>query len=143
VKATTGDMPTINSGQIDGSAESLETPTPAQALVKLAAYRIDLNPSHLNVVLQKMDDEFVTGLWQLGFLDSINWQALGAPIGLVASVRASLQEKETGDGSFHTAAAEIVAHSAVQRFSDITHDLSFSDEAFPRFSSIRSSGMLP
>jgi hypothetical protein len=144
VKATMGDISTVNSGQINGMAESLQAPTPAQALVQLAAYRIDLNPSHLSVVLQKMDDEFVTELWQLGFLDSINWQALGAPIGLIAAVRACLQEKETGDGSkiFQPAAPEIVAPSTVQRFSDITHDLTSSTRASTEFSSKRSTGML-
>jgi hypothetical protein len=137
VKVTISDMSTINSGQIIGMAESLQAPTPAQALVQLAAYRIDLNPSHLSVVLQKMEDEYVTELWQLGFLDSINWQALGAPIGLIAAVRACLQEKETGDGSkiFHTAAPKIVAPS--------THDLTSSNRVSTGFSKRRSTGMLP
>lgn len=150
------DVSTIHSGHINGTVhvECLKAPSPAQALVQLAAYRIDLNPSHLSRIVQKMDDEVVTELWQLKFLDSINWQGLGAPIGLVAAIRACLQEKEiAGSKILHApstatgaAAASALATSSAERFSEIANDINGYIRS-PLTSGFqqkrRSTGMLP
>ena len=98
-----------------------KTPSAAQALVQLAAYRIDLSPRHLQVVVDKLDEEFVTELWQLSFLDSINWKDLGAPIGLVAAIRACLQEKEESNEILDTLLSSSTTSIQLdQRYSEIT-----------------------
>lgn len=75
--------------------ESLPTaPSPAQALVQAAAYRIDLDPSKLKTLLQTMKEEMVTERWQLNFMDFPCWREMGFPIGLIASIRALMKEEE-------------------------------------------------
>ena len=130
-----------DSGYLNQLGESLETPSSAQALVQLAAYRIDLAPNYLSAVIKKLDQEFVTEIWQLKFLDSANWKALGAPIGLVAAVRASLQEKEATN-SVPDPAEGINAYG--DRFSEITDPLGgVSEHSIDHRTSKRSStGML-
>lgn len=66
----------------------------AQALVQTAAYRIDLNPSKLGIFLHAMDAELVTEMWQLQFMDFPSWREMGFPVGLIASIRAVLEEEE-------------------------------------------------
>ena len=104
-----------------------KTPSAAQALVQLAAYRIDLSPRHLEVVVDRLDEEFITELWQLSFLDSVNWKELGAPIGLVAAIRACLQEKEESNEiidtlhSSSTTSLQLHTQSSTDpRYSEIT-----------------------
>lgn len=69
------------------------TTSSAAALVQIAAYRIDLPQMILRKILDRLQEEFIGEEWQLKFLDSHNWQALGAPMGLVAAVRSCLEEK--------------------------------------------------
>ena len=67
----------------------------ATALIQIAAYRIDLPQGTLDRILDRLREECIKEEWQLKFMDSYNWQALGAPIGLVAAVRSCLQDKAT------------------------------------------------
>lgn len=69
----------------------------ARNLVELAAYRIDLQPSKLKHLLQIMEEELITEVWQLHYLDSANWKDMGFPIGLVASIRRLLHEKDIAE----------------------------------------------
>jgi hypothetical protein len=74
--------------------ESKSALSSAQTIVQLAAYRIDLHGQRLDAVMQRMDEESIHGIWQLNFLDSLNYQIMNFPIGLVASIRACLQDDE-------------------------------------------------
>jgi hypothetical protein len=71
------------------------TTSSAAALIQIAAYRIDLPQGTLENILYRLREECIEEEWQLKFMDSYNWQALGAPIGLVATVRSCLQNKAT------------------------------------------------
>jgi hypothetical protein len=90
---------------LEQSTDSLqcEDTTPitssAAALIQIAAYRIDLPHGTLERILDRLGDECIKEEWQLKFMDSYNWQALGAPIGLVAAVRSCLQGKTASTGT--------------------------------------------
>jgi hypothetical protein len=63
-------------------------------LIQLAGYRIDLEQDRIDQVLESLSKECIKEEWQLRHIDSIQWNLLKAPIGLVASVRACLEEHE-------------------------------------------------
>lgn len=71
--------------------------SPAQTLVEVAAYRIDLQSSKLNHLLHILEEELITEVWQLHYLDSANWKDMGFPVGLVASIRRLINEKQRAD----------------------------------------------
>jgi hypothetical protein len=88
----------------------------AAALVEVAAYRIDLDQDRLDVVLDNLWKECIKEEWQLQHLDSLNYRMLQVPIGLAASIRACLLEKqyveEDGYGS------GLIQRNAVQCLND-------------------------
>ncbi|CAJ1958218.1 unnamed protein product [Cylindrotheca closterium] len=84
-----------NSSTSEYSSETM--PSSAQVLVQAAAYRIDLDPSKLSFLLHAMNEELVTELWQLQYMDFPSWRELGFPVGLIASIRALLEEEESSD----------------------------------------------
>ena len=64
----------------------------AASIVTTAAERIgDVDPQP---VIQNLSKEKVREDWQLEYLDSHQWQILGAPMGLVASIRRCLDERK-------------------------------------------------
>jgi hypothetical protein len=67
-----------------------------EAIVHEAAVRIGLATNHCVVqnVCNRMNEELVTEEWQLEFIDSLQWEKLGAPIGLVAAVRSVLSSQQ-------------------------------------------------
>mmetsp|Transcript_12453 Transcript_12453/g.29679 ORF Transcript_12453/g.29679 Transcript_12453/m.29679 type:complete len:386 (+) Transcript_12453:86-1243(+) len=71
--------------------------SPAQTLVEMAAYRIDLDPSKVKFLLHIMKEELITETWQLHYMDSANWRDMGFPIGLVASIRRLMHEKDMAE----------------------------------------------
>jgi len=79
---------------VNDDGHSNEMPTSAQALVQAAAYRIDLDPSRLKILLQAMKEELVTETWQLNYMDFPSWREMGFPVGLIASIRAVKEEEE-------------------------------------------------
>ncbi|CAJ1958216.1 unnamed protein product [Cylindrotheca closterium] len=66
----------------------------AESLVEMAAYRIDLEPSKVKFLQHIMKKELITEVWQLHYMDSANWREMGFPIGLVASIRRLMHEKD-------------------------------------------------
>ena len=61
-------------------------------IVMVAAERVEnLDPKD---ILAKMDQEKIKEAWQLEFVDALQWQMLGAPVGLVAAVRRCLAEQK-------------------------------------------------
>ncbi|KAL3941608.1 MAG: hypothetical protein SGBAC_004056 [Bacillariaceae sp.] len=66
--------------------------SPIQNLVEMATYRIDFEPSKVKFLLQIMEEELITKVWQLQYMDSANWRDMGFPIGLVASIRRLMHE---------------------------------------------------
>ena len=109
--------------KMESNVEYPETSSPAQALVRLAAYRIDLSPARLGCLFRRLDEEYVTEIWQLKSMDSLNWQILGAPLGVVTAVRACLQEEEK---SGNIDASQSMLLKEQQRVSDISNS-SISD----------------
>jgi hypothetical protein len=74
---------------------SLDT-TSAETRVREAAACIGWNNEHrLSTVLNCMNEEQVIFAWQLPALDSAQWKALGAPIGLAAAVKQLALLKES------------------------------------------------
>lgn len=64
----------------------------AASIITAAAERIgDIDPQEL---LQKLESERIREDWQLEYLDSLQWQMLGVPMGLVASIRRCLVERK-------------------------------------------------
>ena len=64
----------------------------AASIVALAAERLgDVDPQEL---FRKLEAEKIREDWQLEYLDSQQWQMLGVPMGLVASVRRCLAERK-------------------------------------------------
>lgn len=64
----------------------------AASIVATAAERIgDVDPQD---VIANLEKEKVREDWQLEYLDSHQWQVLGAPMGLVASIRRCLTERK-------------------------------------------------
>jgi hypothetical protein len=66
--------------------------SPAADLILEAGDRIQLTPSQ--GLLQGLKREAVNKVWQLEYLDSYQWEVLGAPMGLVTSVRRCLEERK-------------------------------------------------
>ena len=87
---------------LDQSSSSIMSPcgatkpinSSAAALIQVAAYRIDLEPAIVDRVLLRLEEECIKEEWQLKFVDSCNWKQMGTPIGLQASIRSCLQEKD-------------------------------------------------
>lgn len=64
----------------------------AASIVSWAAERLgDVDPQEL---FQKLEAEKIREDWQLEYLDSQQWQMLGVPMGLVASIRRCLAERK-------------------------------------------------
>ena len=62
----------------------------AGLIVTAAAERVEtVDPTD---ILTKMDQEKINEAWQLEFVDALQWQMLGAPVGLVAAIRRCLAE---------------------------------------------------
>lgn len=71
---------------------SSSTTSVAASIVAWAAERMgDVDPQEL---FQKLEAEKIREDWQLEYLDSQQWQMLGAPMGLVASIRRCLAERK-------------------------------------------------
>eukprot|EP00934_Nitzschia_sp_Nitz4_P001958 Nitzschia sp. Nitz4//scaffold87_size112219//39947//40441//NITZ4_004069-RA/size112219-processed-gene-0.4-mRNA-1//1//CDS//3329559354//1958//frame0 len=87
----------------------------AAQMVEFAAYRIDLEPERVQPVLDRLEEEAIREEWQLQFLDSINFETMGFPLGLVASVRSCLEDKQNPEGSYNTCRTS-VASSAFDEF---------------------------
>jgi WD40 repeat protein len=70
--------------------------SPAEAIVYDAAVRIGLATANsaLQNVCNRMKQELVKEEWQLQFIDSFQWEKMGAPIGLVAAIRNIISQKE-------------------------------------------------
>jgi len=98
-----------------------EVPSPAQALVQLSAYRIDFHGPRFSDLIRRLDEELVTEIWQLSQLDSINFQAMDVPIGLVASIRACLEDTHEPNGEDPT---RLRNRMRGQRISDISSQAS-------------------
>jgi len=61
-------------------------------IVMMAAERVEnLDPTD---ILSKMDHEKINEAWQLEYVDALQWQMLGVPVGLVAAIRRCLAEQK-------------------------------------------------
>jgi len=110
---------------------SNEMPSSAQALVQAAAYRIDLSPSKLKILLRTMKEELVTEMWQLNYMDVPSWREMGFPVGLIASIRTALEEEELLEGE------EIQDSKGSHRRRAIANDNSSGDLVVPKATSLR------
>jgi len=65
-------------------------------LVREAGAEIGINPDEplLNEIIAKLKKEFIVHDWQVAKLDSAQWQALGAPMGLAVAIQAHLEEEQ-------------------------------------------------
>jgi hypothetical protein len=64
----------------------------AASIVVAAAERIHFSDPHS--ILQRLEKEAIQEDWQLEYLDSVQWQALEVPMGLVSSIRCCLEERK-------------------------------------------------
>jgi hypothetical protein len=72
----------------------------AASTVVAAAERIQFaDPHH---ILQRLEKEAIKEDWQLEYLDSVQWQVLEVPMGLVSSIRRCLEERKRSRSSSAT-----------------------------------------
>jgi hypothetical protein len=69
----------------------------AASIVVASADRIQF--SDPRSILERLEKESIKEDWQLQYLDSIQWQALEVPMGLVSSIRHCLEERKRSRSS--------------------------------------------
>eukprot|EP00934_Nitzschia_sp_Nitz4_P007894 Nitzschia sp. Nitz4//scaffold87_size112219//101111//101671//NITZ4_004090-RA/size112219-processed-gene-0.11-mRNA-1//1//CDS//3329559417//7884//frame0 len=58
-------------------------------------------------LLDKLENENIREEWQLEYLDSHQWETLGAPMGFVAALRKVLEERKEAEDRFSASAANL------------------------------------
>jgi len=98
----------------------------AASIVTSAAERIgDFDPQDL---LHKLESEKIREDWQLEYLDSQQWQMLGVPMGLVASIRRSLVERKQNEQESRSPLTELSPRKKTLTPSLLTERLVSLDE---------------
>jgi hypothetical protein len=72
----------------------------AASIIVAAAEGIQFTDPHS--ILQRLEKEAIKEDWQLEYLDSVQWQALEVPMGLVSSIRRCLEERKRSRSSSPT-----------------------------------------
>ena len=67
--------------------------SPAGAVLLKASDRIQYSSAETQELLNRLDRELIHDVWQLHYLDSYQWERLGAPMGFVTAVRRCLEEQ--------------------------------------------------
>ena len=97
----------------------LSSSSAAAALIRIAAYRIDIPQTIVQEVLQNLKDEFITEEWQLRHIVWQEWRhVIKAPIGLVTTVRYSLENETAVGGSCRTTTTATVEESSTRTEED-------------------------
>lgn len=103
----------------------------AAAVVEMAAYRIDVEPYIVRLVQARLHKEAITEEWQLRYIDSRNFEAMGAPKKLVASILSCLDERLSYDASTTTCRTSLCSSSAFDEFfeaSEVADDTALDED---------------
>lgn len=73
---------TSMTGQVEGSSASV-----AEQLVREVSSRIGIDDITVKLICDNMQHHCIREEWQVSSLDSLEWQQLGAPIGLAVAIR--------------------------------------------------------
>jgi hypothetical protein len=80
--------------------QATKSSSSASSIVVAAAERIQF--AYPRSILDRLEKESIQEDWQLQYLDSIQWQALEVPMGLVSSIRRCLEERKRSRSSSAT-----------------------------------------